>query len=203
MRSAEMASSPTARLACLAILFITAVIAAPQVSAAAAAPASSVSGNHIVDANGNIVQLRGVNRSGAEYACAEGWGIWDGPTDDDTSIGYMLTWKINTVRIPLNEDCWLGVNGVKAAYSGANYRAAIAAYVIRLERFGMIPILNLHYSAPGHKVPDGQAPMADEDHSPAFWRSLATYFENDHHVIFDLFNEPYPDSNQDTLAAWS
>lgn len=45
--------------------------------------------------------------------------------------------------------------------------------------------------------------MADEDHSPAFWRSLAAYFKNDHHVIFDLFNEPYPDSNQDTTAAWS
>ena len=40
--------------------------------------------------------------------------------------------------------------------------------------------------------------MADEDHSPAFWRSLAAYFRNDHHLIFDLFNEPYPDSNRDT-----
>jgi endoglucanase len=45
--------------------------------------------------------------------------------------------------------------------------------------------------------------MADEDHSPAFWRSIATDFKNDHHVVFDLFNEPYPDSNQDTAAAWS
>ncbi|HTE84599.1 MAG TPA: glycoside hydrolase family 5 protein, partial [Dehalococcoidia bacterium] len=71
-----MASRQMARLACLAILSATAVIAAPQVSAAAAAPTIRVSGNHIVDANGNIVQLRGVNRSGAEYACAEGWGIW-------------------------------------------------------------------------------------------------------------------------------
>jgi hypothetical protein len=115
----------------------------------------------------------------------------------------MSAWHINAVRIPLNEDCWLGVNGVKPAYSGANYRSAIAAYVARLERFGMTPILNLHYSAPGGTVPDGQAPMADEDHSPAFWQSLVTYFKNDRHLIFDLFNEPYPDSNRDTTAAWS
>lgn len=163
----------------------------------------SVRTNHLVDQYGKILRLTGVNRSGAEYACAEGWGIWDGPTDNDSAILAMAAWHIDAVRIPLNEDCWLGINGVKPGYSGADYRAAIAAYVRRLERFGMTPILNLHYSAPGHTVPDGQAPMADEDHSPAFWRSLATYFLNDHHVIFDLFNEPFPDSDRDTAAAWS
>src|SRR5437762_12513053 len=107
MRSAEMASSPTARLACLAILFITAVIAAPQVTAAAAAPAIRVSANHIVDANGNVVQLRGVNRSGAEYACAEGWGTWDGPTDDETSTGYMLPWTGHAACTPPTADSCL------------------------------------------------------------------------------------------------
>jgi endoglucanase len=51
-------------------------------------------------------------------------------------------------------------------------------------------------------VPDDQSPMADADHSPAFWRSVATTFKANHAVIFDLFNEPYPDSNRDTIAAW-
>ena len=166
-------------------------------------PVLSVHGNQIVDQHGNTVELRGVNRSGAEYACAEGWGIWDGPTDTDAAIRAMTAWHVNAVRIPLNEDCWLGVNGVKADYSGYKYRSAIADYVARLERLGITPILNLHFSAPGHKVPDDQAPMADEDHSPAFWRSVATYFKNDHHIMFDLFNEPYPDSNRDTAAAWA
>ena len=115
----------------------------------------------------------------------------------------MTRWHINAVRIPLNEDCWLGINGVKRAYSGGHYRSAIADYVTRLEGSGITPILNLHFSAPGKTVPDDQVPMADEDHSPAFWRSLATYFRSDHRLIFDLFNEPYPDSNQDTMAAWS
>jgi hypothetical protein len=163
----------------------------------------SVSGNHLVNSSGNVIRLTGANRSGAEYACAEGWGIWDGPTDTDAAIRAMAAWHINAVRVPLNEDCWLGVNGVKPGYAGAHYRSAIAAYVMRLEEFGMIPILNLHYSAPGRIIPYRQEPMADQDHSPAFWRSLATYFRNDHHLILDLFNEPYPDSNQDTSAAWS
>jgi len=191
----------------IALTFIVACTPAVSVHTgkytAAMSPPLSVSKNHLVSQNGNIVRLTGVNRSGAQYACAEGWGIWDGPTDTDSAIRAMAAWHINTVRIPLNEDCWLAVNGVKLAYSGANYRSAIAAYITRLERVGMTPILNLHYSAPGHTVPDGQAPMADENHSPAFWRSIATYFKTDHRVIFDLFNEPYPDSNRDTTAAWS
>jgi hypothetical protein len=167
------------------------------------APVVHVRGNHLVGPGGKVVRLTGVNRSGAEYACAEGWGIWDGPTDTNSAVEAMADWHINAVRIPLNEDCWLGINGVKPAYSRGNYRSAIKDYVARLERFGMTPILNLHFSAPANILPDGQAPMADEDHSPAFWRSLATYFRNDRHIIFDLFNEPYPDSNSDTRAAWS
>jgi hypothetical protein len=171
--------------------------------AVATAPVLSVRGNHLISRSGKVVRLTGVNRSGAEYACAEGWGIWDGPTDTNPAVQAMANWHINAVRIPLNEDCWLGINNVKAAYSRGNYRSAIADYVARLERFGMTPILNLHFSASGRTVPDGQTPMADEDHSPAFWRSVAAYFRNDHHIIFDLFNEPYPDFNRDSRAAWS
>ena len=35
----------------------------------------------------------------------------------------MKTWSINAVRVPLNEDCWLGINGVKPQYGGAAYRS--------------------------------------------------------------------------------
>ena len=167
------------------------------------APALSVRGNHLVNGNGNVVRLTGVNRSGAEYACAEGRGIWDGPTDTNAAVRAIASWHANAVRVPLNEDCWLGINGVRPQVTGAAYRAAIAGYVTRLERFGITPILNLHFSGPGSAVPDRQAPMADEQHSPAFWASVARYFASDHHVIFDLFNEPYPDYNRDSAVSWA
>jgi len=166
------------------------------------APALSVRGNHLVDGNGNVVRLTGVNRSGTEYVCAEGRGIWDGPTDTDAAVTAIASWHANAVRIPLNEDCWLGINGVRPQVSGASYRAAIADYVTRLERFGLTPVLNLHFSAPGTSLSSSQAPMADEQHAPAFWASVASYFARDHHLIFDLFNEPYPDQNRDSAAAW-
>ena len=38
-----------------------------------------VSGNRLVDGNDTVVHLHGINRSGTEYACVQGWGIFDGP----------------------------------------------------------------------------------------------------------------------------
>src|SRR5712671_7022076 len=83
------------------------------------APTVRVQGNQLVDSAGHALRLRGVNRSGTEYACAQGWGIFDGPSDS-TSIAAIASWHVNAVRVPLNEDCWLGINGVNLSYGGAN-----------------------------------------------------------------------------------
>jgi len=106
-----------------ASLAVILVSAAP--GAQAAALALRVQGNALVDANGAPVRLLGVNRSGTEYACSQGWGIFDGPSDA-ASITAIASWHTNAVRIPLNEDCWLAINGVSASYGGANYRAPSA-----------------------------------------------------------------------------
>ena len=44
--------------------------------------------------------------------------------------------------------------------------------------------------------------MPDADHAPDFWTSVANTFKNNSAVIFDLYNEPYLDNNQDTTAGW-
>jgi hypothetical protein len=155
-----------------------------------------VSGNEILNGAGRQIVPHGVNFSGTEYACVGGggggtpWGIFDGP-NDQTAVSAMLTWGIDVVRVPLNEDCWLGINGVAAAYSGANYVGAIQNYVNLLNANGIIAILDLHWNAPGTSLAVGQEPMADADHSAAFWTSVATTFKNDSAVMFDLYNEPY------------
>src|ERR1700730_2028155 len=59
------------------------------------APVLSVRGHDLVSQGGTSIRLTGVNRSGAEYACAEGWGIWDGPTDTDRAIRAMARWHVN------------------------------------------------------------------------------------------------------------
>ena len=92
-------------------------------------PPLHVQGNQLVDSAGQVVRLRGVNRSGTEYACAQGWGFFDGPSDS-ASVAAIAAWKVNVVRVPLNETCWLAINGVAPAYSGANYRQAISDFVV-------------------------------------------------------------------------
>jgi hypothetical protein len=164
---------------------------APLPRAVAATPLSiSVSGNHLADGNGTTIRLLGVNRSGTEYACIQGWGIFDGP-NDATSVAAMAAWHINAVRIPLNEDCWMDINGVNAAYSGTTYRAAIQSYVNLLHQYGLYAILDLHWNAPGTTPATAQQVMADADHSPAFWTSVAAFFKADPAVLFDLYNEPH------------
>src|SRR5947209_9653167 len=69
-----------------------------------------VAGPRLLDGHGRVVHLHGVNRSGPEYACIQGWGVFDGPSGA-ASVAAIASWHANIVRIPLNEDCWLAVNG--------------------------------------------------------------------------------------------
>ena len=174
---------------------------APGTPGPTGAPAIHVLGTQLVDSTARPVRLRGVNRSGTEYACAQGWGIFDGPSDS-ASVQAIGSWKANVVRVPLNETCWLGINGVAPAYSGDTYRRAIADYVALLNRTGLVAILDLHWTAAGTAKALGQAPMPNRDHTLAFWHQVATAFKGNDHVVFDLFNEPFPDNNADTPEAW-
>jgi endoglucanase len=149
-----------------------------------------VQGNHLVDADGHVVRLLGVNRASFEYACAQGWGLSEGPTDQ-AAIAAMTAWRINAVRVPLNEACWLGLSSVKPQYRAGPYRRAVLAYVQRLHAAGLYVIVDLHWNAPGKQRALKQQPLADADHSPAFWRSVARAFRTDHAVLFDLYNEPH------------
>ena len=154
-----------------------------------------VSGNQLLNGNGENVRLLGVNRSGTEYKCVNNAGIFDGPSDA-ASVDAMASWHINVVRVPLNEDCWLGINGVQDPYTGANYQQAIEDYVSLLNSRNLMVILDLHWNAAGSDLSFYQKAMADGDHAYDFWTSVSNTFKNNSSVIFDLYNEPYP-SNGD------
>jgi hypothetical protein len=149
-----------------------------------------VVGNRLYDKNGNVVHLHGANRDGTEYACIQGWGLSDGP-NDAASVQAMASWKINSVRVLLNEDCWLGINGVASAYGGANYQSAIVQYVNLLHQYGIYAELGLMWAAPGTTQARSSPEMPDTDHSITFWQQVATTFKNDGMAFFDLVNEPH------------
>ncbi|HYL28195.1 MAG TPA: cellulase family glycosylhydrolase [Candidatus Nitrosotalea sp.] len=147
-----------------------------------------VSGNRLVDGYGNEIHLQGVNRSGTEYACVQGWGIFDGP-NDAASIAAIATWNVNVVRIPLNEDCWLNINGINQQYAGENYINAIVDYVNLLHQHAMYAELSLMWGAPGSYQATYQPDAPDEDHSPKMWSSMAATFKNDPNVILAPWGE--------------
>jgi hypothetical protein len=155
----------------------------------------------LINGIGQDVVLHGVDRMGTEYVCVQRPGIFDGPSDQ-ASITAIKSWRTNAVRVPLNEDCWLGINGVPAAYGGAAYQQAIKNYVNLLNQNGLYVILDLHWAAPGTTKATGQLPMPNMDHSPTFWSQVATAFKGNNAVLFDLYNEPIPNGNTDTTAAW-
>ena len=178
-----------------------------------AAPQLHVSGNKLLDANGNQVVLHGVDRSGTEYECVQGNGIFDGP-NDQASITAIKSWgPVNAVRVPLNEACWNAESYVNAAYAGTNYINAIKSYVSLLNSNGIVAILDLHwtdgtYTGPSAGCSSAQAtcqkPMPDAAQAIPFWTSVASTFKGNDAVIFDLFNEPYASraDNSNSAEGW-
>jgi hypothetical protein len=180
--------------------------AASASPSATSSPSSSdalhVEANKLV-VGGRPTRLLGVNHSGSEYTCLNGSGIFEGPDADALAAGILSWGNINTVRIPLNEDCWLGINGVAPQVSGTTYQQAVLAYVAKLHAHGLFTIVDLHWNAPGSFLANAQQPMADADHSVDFWRWAASAFKGDAMTVFDLYNEPYLDaSNAETSDPW-
>ncbi|MEV7027836.1 cellulase family glycosylhydrolase [Kitasatospora sp. NPDC093558] len=164
------------------------------------APAVHVAGSTLAKADGTPITLHGVNRSGVEFMCVQGHGIFDGPADQ-ASVTAMKSWRVNAVRVPLNEDCWLAHSNVDPAYAGAAYISAVRSYVDLLHRNGLVAILDLHwtdgvYTGPSAGCSDANAtcqkPMPDAAGALPFWASVAQTFTGDDATVLDLFNEPYP-----------
>jgi endoglucanase len=173
------------------------LIGVPPARAAKVPLSISIVGNHFVNGSGHTIRLLGVNHTSSEYGCVDGFGYDDGHFDNADAAA-IASWGANAVRIPLNEDCWLGINGQPNSSEGADppltqsgYQHEIKNYVADLNAHGIYAILDLHWTAPGTQVALEQQPMPDQDHSPAFWSSVASTFKNDRAVVFDLFNEPY------------
>jgi endoglucanase len=187
-------------------LAIAAALLATLAGSAVARPPRmvSISGNRLLGTDGKPLRLIGVDRSGTEYSCSGpvsgggfGYGIFQGPADAG-SVKALESWHVNAVALPLNEACWLGgYAGLNPAYVGNAYRRAIVSYVKLLNAAGIYVVLRLSAAAPGDhaygedNISSDEIPMADADHSVAFWASVASTFRSYRQVLFHTYDEPH------------
>ncbi|MCL2781643.1 MAG: Ig-like domain-containing protein [Actinomycetia bacterium] len=202
MRARASARRFWAALLAVAVVAGAVVVAFTRAQGADAALTGPVQpkvvGNHLVDSRtGAVWTPRGANWPDLEYSCVQGWT----PSSDPASMAAAASWGMDVMRIPLNQDCWLGVDGAPTSGTAAQYRARVQARVDAVHAAGMVAILDLHWTAPaGTRAVDGQWPMAD-DQSAQFWASVAAAYRADPSVMFDLFNEPY--SRGSYSLSWS
>ncbi len=170
---------------------------APTTSAAAQ---PVVRGGELVDdRTGEPWVPRGVNWSGFEVACAQGWGYSGldplGRDAETEQAAVLASWGVDTVRLPLNQDCWLGTRGAPVSddfveRTPLGYRRAVAAFVEALEEEGIVVVLDLHTRKRIGSQGFGSLVMPDSE-SLAFWRSVAGQYAGHPSVLFDAFSAPH------------
>jgi endoglucanase len=155
----------------------------------------TTAGNRIVQANGQPIQLRGVDLFGLEDAASD-------PTITAQDIADIRSFGATMVRVSLGEQLWLATS---CAYD-PSYAQTVAEVVKWITDDGMVALLDLHFSNPadlyatpaaaaqaaasGQCAAAGQMPMADTG-ATTFWKQVAAMFESNPLVAFDLYNEPY------------
>ncbi|CAB4700871.1 MAG: cellulase family glycosylhydrolase [Actinobacteria bacterium] len=164
------------------------------------APEPRVEGNRLIDARtGETFVPHGVNWSSFEYACAQGWGYSAldslGTDPAATTADAIAGWGADTVRLPLNQDCWSGTRGAPVSDQYAErtpegYREEVGSFVDALNARGIVVVLDLHSRKRADAAEFGNLALPDAD-SLEFWASLAAAYADRPSVMFDAFNEPY------------
>ncbi|HYT14187.1 MAG TPA: cellulase family glycosylhydrolase [Candidatus Nitrosopolaris sp.] len=156
------------------------------------------SGNRIVSAEDasrppQAVILRGVNRSGLEYS-EPGIDFLNSARITRADLSEMASWGANIVRIPFNQD-W-ALHG-RRGHPATEYLDNLDQLIFWLSGLGAYSLLDLQWldaDTSYGTYPDGStnrvAPLPNRD-SITVWTLLATRYQNEPAVLYDVFNEPH------------
>ncbi|HVY11135.1 MAG TPA: cellulase family glycosylhydrolase [Mycobacteriales bacterium] len=137
-------------------------------------------GNQILDGDGRPLILRGLQRFGLE-------GGTKNPLPTQAEIQQLSLWGANEVRISLGEQKWLA----GSCHYEKDYPQVVDKVVRWVTDRGMVALINLHFATVGRCGTPTLTPMADSPGSLTFWQEVATRYQDNPLVAFDLFNEPY------------
>lgn len=161
-------------------------------------PWLATSGKRIIDiATGAPVILRGVNRSGLEYAGPDEQGFLSGAAISRSEIQNIVQdWGCNIIRLPFNQDFVLrGRDG----RSGEEYQSALDQVIYWASMFGAYTLLDLQW-LDADRIYGGNrnfvAPLPNTQ-SIELWTLLSRRYKNEPAVLFDIFTEPHDRLNDD------
>lgn len=183
----------------LAAVGLAAIVVAPTASPAApsvAQPGFTVSGNTILDPSGATFVMRGANV--LFDTRLDGFGR----TGDDA--GPMVdVWHLNTVRVLVSEDFWIGSEPTIDGAANPNYCPAYAGYQANIDDWvnkatarHMLVLIDLHTNELNGVIPCSTTyqpqrwTMADEALAPTYWKQVATRYGANPYVAFEPYNEP-------------
>jgi aryl-phospho-beta-D-glucosidase BglC (GH1 family) len=155
-------------------------------------PLLRTSGNRIINSvSGKPVILRGVNRSGLEYAGPDEQSFLSGASISRAEIELIVRgWGCNIIRLPFNQDFVL--RG-RSGRTGEEYQQALDQVIYWASLFGAYTLLDLQWLN-ADRIYGGNrnfvAPLPNMQ-SIDLWSTLASRYKEEPAVLYDLFNEPH------------
>lgn len=153
-------------------------------------------GNRIVTRETNQpVRLRGVNRSGLEYAWAGAEGYLASVGMSEAEVQTLTgEWGANIIRLPFTQ---------QLALEDPAYLDAMDTFIRWATAHGVYTLLDLQWLRQSDNFGTASngsviriAPLPDMD-SPRLWRMLGERYRNEPGVLYDLYNEPHDVSAAD------
>jgi hypothetical protein len=142
-------------------------------------------GNRIVDADGQPIVLRGIQRVGFQIP-----GNW--PAISNAEMAHARDWGANVIRLPLAETY---INPTCHGRYMPNYLNTLDEAVRSITSLGMVALLDLSFVTRTPCAESFRWKMADQE-SIGFWRTVADRYKANPLVAFDLYNEPHDISSQ-------
>jgi endoglucanase len=157
-------------------------------------PGLKTLGNRIVRSdNSKVIRLRGLNRSGLEYAAPLHGDYLKGSGICADEFDVIAGWGANLIRLPFCQQRVLSDDPAEAAA----YLSALDGAIGLAAKRGMYTLLDLQWldaSVPRGTLANGKsnfvAPLPDE-RSAECWILLANRYSEEPAVLYDIFNEPH------------
>ena len=165
---------------------IAASIASTQAPSAPPPPSDeiftlNVSGNFLIDENGNALNLRGVTVRGLDTVAPSAQTFPAALTLDDNSLSNMAdVWHANLVRLPFQAQTILSGNGT---LTSAQILTGLDLAVSAIVGAGLFVLLSL-------EAPPGSTVAAPDANALKAWQALAPRYAAEPRVLYEVFCSP-------------